>query len=89
VYYLADEPRVYFIWQLSQESSVLTMSRAFDDYYIKDCGVISALEVSRGGPTTMTTRHRRGSFCAGMPLILFANTHLHFLFKQACMVVCA
>jgi hypothetical protein len=35
----------------------------------------------------MTTRHRRGSFCAGMPLILFANTHLHFLFKQTCMVV--
>jgi hypothetical protein len=54
------------------------MSRAFDDYYIKDCGVISAPEVSRGGPTTMTTRHRRGSFCAGLPLILFANTHLHF-----------
>jgi hypothetical protein len=42
---------------------------------------------SRGGPTTMTTRHRQGSFCAGLPLILFANTHLHFLFKQACMVV--
>jgi hypothetical protein len=46
-----------------------------------------APEVSRGGPTTMTTRHRRGRFCAGMPLILFANTNLHFLFKQACMVV--
>jgi hypothetical protein len=43
--------------------------------------------VSRGGPTTMITRHRRGSFCAGLPLILFASTHLHFLFKQACMVV--
>jgi hypothetical protein len=23
------------------------MSRAFDDYYIKDCGVISALEVTQ------------------------------------------
>jgi hypothetical protein len=87
VYYLADEPEVHFIWQPSQESTVLTMSRAFDDYYIKDCCVISASEVSIGGPTTMTTRHRRGSFCAGLPLILFANTHLHFLFKQVCMVV--
>jgi hypothetical protein len=65
VYYLADEPVVHFIWQLSQESSVLTMSRAFDDYYIKDCGVISAPKVSRGGPTTMTTHHHQGSFCAG------------------------
>jgi hypothetical protein len=46
VYYLANEPRVHFIWQPSQESSVLAMSRAFDDYYIKDCGVISALEVT-------------------------------------------
>jgi hypothetical protein len=34
----------------------------------------------------MTTRHRRGSFCTDLPLILFANTHA-FLFKQACMVV--
>jgi hypothetical protein len=87
VYYLADEPGVHFIWQPSQESSVLTMSRAFDDYYIKDCDIISALEVSRGEPTTMTTRHRRGSFRVGLPLILFGNTHLHFLLKQACMVV--
>jgi hypothetical protein len=46
VYYLADEPEVHFIWQLSQESSVLAMSRAFDDYYIVDCGVISAPEVT-------------------------------------------
>jgi hypothetical protein len=29
----------------------------------------------RGVLTSMTTRHRRGSFCAGLPLILFANTH--------------
>jgi hypothetical protein len=36
----------------------------------------------------MTTRHRRGSFCAGLPLVLFANTYTcFFLFKQACMVV--
>jgi hypothetical protein len=45
VYYLTDEPGVHFVWQTSQESSVLAMSRAFDDYSIKDCGVISAPEV--------------------------------------------
>jgi hypothetical protein len=45
VYYLVDEPGVYFVWQLSQKSSVLAMSCAFDDYYIKDCGVILAPEV--------------------------------------------
>jgi hypothetical protein len=48
VYYLADKPEVHFIWQPSQESSILAMSRAFDDYYIKDCGVISAPEVTQG-----------------------------------------
>jgi hypothetical protein len=47
VYYLADEPEVHFVWQPSQESSVLAISRAFDDYYIKDCGVISAPEVTQ------------------------------------------
>jgi hypothetical protein len=47
MYYLADEPGVHFIWQPSQESSVLTMSRVFDDYYIKDCGIISAPEVAQ------------------------------------------
>jgi hypothetical protein len=26
----------------------------------------------------MTTRHRRGSFCVGLPLILFANTYTCF-----------
>jgi hypothetical protein len=26
----------------------------------------------------MTTRHRRGSFCAGLPLILFKNTYTFF-----------
>jgi hypothetical protein len=79
VYYLADEPEVHFVWQPSQESSVLDMSRTFDDYYIIDCGVISVPEV---------THRRTGSndqfvilptvgvaFCAGLPLILFANTH--------------
>jgi hypothetical protein len=38
---------VHFVLQLSQESSVLGMSRAFDDYYIEDCGVILALEVTQ------------------------------------------
>jgi hypothetical protein len=46
VYYLADEPGVHFVWQSSQESSVLAMSYAFDDYYIKDYGVILAPEVT-------------------------------------------
>jgi hypothetical protein len=36
---------VHFVWQPNQESSVLVMSRAFDDYYIEDCGVILAPEV--------------------------------------------
>jgi hypothetical protein len=47
VYYLADEPRVHFVWQPSQESLILAMSRSFDDYYIKDCRIISAPEVTR------------------------------------------
>jgi hypothetical protein len=54
VYYLADELGVHFIWQPSQESSILVMSRAFDDYYIKDCG----LTPGRGpfGPCARTVR---------------------------------
>jgi hypothetical protein len=47
VYYLADEPEVHFVWQPSQESTILAISRAFDDYYIKDCGVILASEVTQ------------------------------------------
>jgi hypothetical protein len=35
---------VHFVLQPNQESSVLGMSRAFDDYYIDDCGVILAPE---------------------------------------------
>ena len=46
MYYLANEPEVHFVWQPSQESSVLAMSHTFDDYYIMDCGVISAPEVT-------------------------------------------
>jgi hypothetical protein len=47
VYYLADEIRVHFVWQPNQESSVLAMSCTFNDYYIKDYGVILALEVTQ------------------------------------------
>jgi hypothetical protein len=47
VYYIANEPEVHFVWQPSQESSVLAMSWAFDVYYIMDCGVISAPEVTQ------------------------------------------
>jgi hypothetical protein len=38
---------VHFVLQPSQVSSVLGMSRAFDDYYIEDCGVILAPEVTQ------------------------------------------
>jgi hypothetical protein len=37
---------VHFVLQPNQESSVLGMSRAFDDYYIEDSGVILAPEVT-------------------------------------------
>jgi hypothetical protein len=47
VYYLTDEPEVHFVWQPNQESSVLVMSCMFDDYYIENCGVILALEVTQ------------------------------------------
>jgi hypothetical protein len=38
---------VHFIWQHNQESSVLGIPRAFDDYYIEYCGVILAPEVTQ------------------------------------------
>ena len=41
MYYLADEPGVHFVWQPNQESSVLAMSCAFDDYYIKNYDVLA------------------------------------------------
>jgi hypothetical protein len=37
---------MHFVWQHNQESSVLVMSRAFDDYYIENHGVILAPEVT-------------------------------------------
>jgi hypothetical protein len=47
MYYLADEPGVHFVWQPNKELSVLAMLRAFNDYYIKDCGIISPPEVTQ------------------------------------------
>jgi hypothetical protein len=38
---------VHFVLQRSQKSSVLGMSRVFDDYYIENYGVILALEVTQ------------------------------------------
>jgi hypothetical protein len=38
---------VHFVLHPSQESSVLGMSRAFDDYYIEDGGIILAPEVTQ------------------------------------------
>jgi hypothetical protein len=38
---------VHFVWKSNQESYVLAMSSAFDDYYIKDRGIISAPEVTQ------------------------------------------
>jgi hypothetical protein len=38
---------VHFVLQPNQESSVLGMSRAFDDYYIEDYGVILAPKVTQ------------------------------------------
>jgi hypothetical protein len=47
MYYLADEIGVHYVWQPNQESSVLTISCTFDDYYIKDYGIILAPEVTQ------------------------------------------
>jgi hypothetical protein len=74
VYYLADEPRVHFVWQPSQESSVLAMSCAFDDYYIKDYDVILAPEVTQ----KRTNNNNHSPPSVGLPLILFANTYTCF-----------
>ena len=91
MYYLADEPEVHFVWQPSQESSALDMSRAFDDYYIMNCGVISASEVTQrrsdSNDQFVILPTVGVAFSAGLSLILFANTHNCFLFEQARMVV--
>jgi hypothetical protein len=38
---------VHFVWQPNQESSVLVISRAFDDYYIEDYDVILVPKVTQ------------------------------------------
>jgi hypothetical protein len=38
---------VHFVWQPNQESSVLVISREFDNYYIEDSGVILVPEVTQ------------------------------------------
>uniref|UniRef100_J3M6A1 protein-serine/threonine phosphatase n=1 Tax=Oryza brachyantha TaxID=4533 RepID=J3M6A1_ORYBR len=44
---LADEPGVHRVWRPDREGPGLAMSRAFGDYCVKDCGVISAPEVTQ------------------------------------------
>lgn len=47
VYCLPDEPGVHRVWQPNRESPGLAMSRAFGDYCVKECGVISVPEVTQ------------------------------------------
>jgi hypothetical protein len=62
------------------------MSRAFDNYYIKDSGGISAPEVTHmrtdSNDQFVILATIEGSFCACLPLILFANTHLPFCLSK-------
>ncbi|ONM54415.1 Protein SAWADEE HOMEODOMAIN HOMOLOG 1 [Zea mays] len=92
MYYLADEPKVHFVWQPSQESSVLAMSRAFVDYYIMDYGVISAPEVTQR--RTDNSDHFVILPTVGVVFLCWSAFNslrkhtLAFLFEQARMVVC-
>jgi hypothetical protein len=68
------------------------MSRAFDDYYIEDCGVILAPEVTQrridNSEQFVILATVRVAF---VPACLYfssqTHTHLPFLFKQEHMVV--
>jgi hypothetical protein len=55
------------------------MSHAFDDYYIMDCGVISAPKVMQrrtdSNDQFVILPTVGVAFCAGLSLILFVNTH--------------
>jgi hypothetical protein len=73
---------MYFVWQPNQESLVLAMSRAFDDYYIKDYGVILAPKVTQRRTDSNDHSPSSGSFCVSLSLILFANTHLPFCISK-------
>jgi hypothetical protein len=54
------------------------MSCAFDDYYIKDYVVILAPEVTQRRTDNNDHSPSSGSFCVGLPLILFTNTYTCF-----------
>jgi hypothetical protein len=84
VYYLADEPGVHFVWQPTQESPGLAMSHAFDDYYIKGCGIISAPEVMhrRTDSNDQFVILATVGVAFVLPLILFTNTHLPFYLSK-------
>ncbi|KAK8481839.1 hypothetical protein V6N12_000587 [Hibiscus sabdariffa] len=47
VFCLHDEPGVHRVWLPDEESPGLAMSRAFGDYCVKDCGLISVPEVTQ------------------------------------------
>jgi hypothetical protein len=90
VYYLADEPKVYFVWQPSQESSVLAISRTFDDYYIKDYDVISASVVTQRSTDSNDQFVILATVGVAFVLPVFNSLRKHtlaFMFKQAHMVV--
>jgi hypothetical protein len=57
------------------------MSRALDNYYIEDCGFIMAPEVTQRmidkSYQFVILATVRGSFCVGLPLIIFANPHTY------------
>jgi hypothetical protein len=83
MYYLVDEPRVHFVWQSSQESSGLAMSCAFDDYCIKDCGVISAPKVTQ----RRTDRDDQFVILATVR-VAFVPTTFNFLHKHTHLPFC-
>ncbi|KAJ0080600.1 hypothetical protein Patl1_22328 [Pistacia atlantica] len=47
VFCLEDEPGVHRVWLPNEESPGLAMSRAFGDYCLKECGLISVPEVTQ------------------------------------------
>jgi hypothetical protein len=79
MYHLADEPGVHFVWQLNQKLSVLVMSlrvrRLLYQGLWRHLGAGGDTEEDQPQLPVRRHRHRQGSFCAGLPLILFANTY--------------
>jgi hypothetical protein len=82
---------VHFVWQANQESSVLIMSRAFDDYYVEDFGIILALEVTQRRIDNSDQFFILATIrVAFVPACLYFSSQTHtlaFLFKQERMVV--